>query len=239
MKPKAFVLYPNQWKALKELSLDGIGFLFTAIYRSMNGEDTEDLEKSMPKDVLLAFRFLKIQIDIDYTKYLDKVEKNKERQERFRQSEDAKKNNALKKENDKDKEKETENENENENEKENENESDDVVTAKAETAASQQQNLFKHFEEAASRDIMPWINDILKKNDSNIPRLRRMTESRVKRLFELQQEYGNHDIGVALRHAATSPFLNGRGKRNKFVADIDWVISKEHFLEVLEGKYNV
>lgn len=226
MKPKAFILYPNQWEALKELSLEGVGYLFTAIYRSMNGEDVEDLEKAMSRDVLLAFRFLMIQINVDYTKYLDKVEKNKERQQRFRDSERSKKRNALDKERG------------NESDKEKERDDEEVSAGADKQAAASQQPVFLQFKEAASRDIMPWINEILRNNESMIPKLRRMTDWRIRRLFDLMNEYGNGAIGEALRKAASSPFLNGRGKRNKFVATIDWVLSEEHFLEVLEGKYN-
>lgn len=234
------MLYPNQWSALKELSFNDLGMLFTGIYRAMNGEEIETLERGMSKDTLLAFRFLMIQINIDIEKYLDKLEKNRERQERYRQEATLKKNNAYKKE----KEKENENENEKENEKENEienekeNEKEDVVdTASAEASASQQQ-IFRRFKEEAPITILPWINQILDDAGSSIPKLRRMTDARMKRLFALMQQYGNADIGEALRKAARSPFLNGRGKRNKFVANIDWILDEEHFLDVLEGKFN-
>ena len=153
------------------------------------------------------------------------------------------------------KEKEIENENEMENEKEKENEKEienenekesaaaaalniNAREAREASAAAAQQDVFLKFREEAPTKIMPWINGILKDADSKIPRLRYMTRARVKRLYDLWQEFGNAAIGEALRKAARSPFLNGRGKRNKFVADIDWVLSEQHFLEVLEGKYN-
>lgn len=232
------MLYPNQWSALKELSFNDLGMLFTGIYRAMNGEEIETLERGMSKDTLLAFRFLMIQINIDLEKYLDKLEKNRERQERYRQEATLKKNNAYKKENENENEKENEKENEIENENEKENEKEDVVdTASAVSSASQQQ-IFRRFKEEAPITILPWINQILDDAGSSIPKLRRMTDARMKRLFALMQQYGNADIGEALRKAARSPFLNGRGKRNKFVANIDWILDEEHFLDVLEGKFN-
>lgn len=204
--------------------------LFTGLYRAMNGEEIETLERGMSKDTLLAFRFLMIQINIDIEKYLDKLEKDRERQERYRQQAMLKKNNAYKKENEK------ENENENENEKENEKE--DVVDTASAVASASQQQIFRRFKEEAPITILPWINQILDDAGSSIPKLRRMTDARMKRLFALMQQYGNADIGEALRKAARSPFLNGRGKRNKFVANIDWILDEEHFLDVLEGKFN-
>lgn len=234
--PKAFVLYPNQWSALKELSFNDLGMLFTGLYRAMNGEEIETLERGMSKDTLLAFRFLMIQINIDIEKYLDKLEKNRERQERYRQEATLKKNNAYKKENKNENENENEKENENENEKENEKE--DVVDTASAVASASQQQIFLRFKEEAPITILPWINQILDDAGSSIPKLRRMTDERMKRLFALMQQYGNADIGEALRKAARSPFLNGRGKRNKFVANIDWILDEEHFLDVLEGKFN-
>lgn len=234
------MLYPNQWSALKELSFNDLGMLFTGIYRAMNGEEIETLERGMSKDTLLAFRFLMIQINIDIEKYLDKLEKNRERQERYRQEATLKKNNAYKKEkeNENENEKENEKENEIENENEKENEKEDVVDTASAVASASQQQIFLRFKEEAPITILPWINQILDDAGSSIPKLRRMTDARMKRLFALMQQYGNADIGEALRKAARSPFLNGRGKRNKFVANIDWILDEEHFLDVLEGKFN-
>lgn len=214
--------------------------LFTGIYRAMNGEEIETLERGMSKDTLLAFRFLMIQINIDIEKYLDKLEKNRERQERYRQEATLKKNNAYKKEKEKENENEKENEKENEieNENEKENEKEDVVDTASAVASASQQQIFLRFKEEAPITILPWINQILDDAGSSIPKLRRMTDARMKRLFALMQQYGNADIGEALRKAARSPFLNGRGKRNKFVANIDWILDEEHFLDVLEGKFN-
>lgn len=210
--------------------------LFTGLYRAMNGEEIEILERGMSKDTLLAFRFLMIQINIDIEKYLDKLEKNRERQERYRQEATLKKNNAYKKDNEKVN--ENENEKENEKENENENEKEDVVDTASAVASASQQQIFCRFKEEAPITILPWINQILDDAGSSIPKLRRMTDARMKRLFALMQQYGNADIGEALRKAARSPFLNGRGKRNKFVANIDWILDEEHFLDVLEGKFN-
>ena len=106
-------------------------------------------------------------------------------------------------------------------------------------SAAAQQDIFLRFKKEAPKTILPWINEILDDAGSKIPRLKYMTQKRIERLFALMQQYGNAAIGEALRKAARSPFLNGRGKRNQFVADIDWVLSEQHFLEVLEGKYNV
>ena len=244
-KPKAFLLYPNQWAALSRLSEVKLGMLLTAIYDYLNNPDDEArIEARLDNETAIDFHFLRLQIDIDFEKYEQRLEKTRERVQRFREKNRVTPSNACnaQKENEKEKENEIENEKEMENEKEKESAAAAALNINArearEASAAAQQDFFEQFKKEAPEKIMPWINDILKDADSKIPRLRYMTRARVKRLYDLWQEFGNAAIGEALRKAARSPFLNGRGKRNQFVADIDWVLSEQHFLEVLEGKYN-
>ncbi len=252
-KPKGFLLYPNQWAALSRLSEVKLGMLLTAIYDYMNNPDDDSrIEARLDNETAIAFHFLRLQIDIDFEKYEQIVEKRRNAAQK-RWAKNANDTNASFAMHEKEKEIENENEMENEKEKENEkeieneNEKESAAAAalninareaREASAAAAQQDVFLKFREEAPTKIMPWINGILKDADSKIPRLRYMTRARVKRLYDLWQEFGNAAIGEALRKAARSPFLNGRGKRNKFVADIDWVLSEQHFLEVLEGKYN-
>ena len=246
-KPKAFLLYPNQWAALSRLSEVKLGMLLAAIYDYLNNPDDEArIEARLDNETAIAFHFLRLQIDIDFEKYEQIVEKRRNAAQK-RWAKNANDANASFAMHEKEKEIENENEKEIENEKENEKEKESAADAALninarearEASAAAQQDFFEQFKKEAPEKIMPWINGILKDADSKIPRLRYMTRARVKRLYDLWQEFGNAAIGEALRKAARSPFLNGRGKRNKFVADIDWVLSEQHFLEVLEGKYNV
>ena len=242
-KTKGFLLYPNQWPALSRLSEAKLGMLLTAIFDYMNNpDDVTCIEAKLDNDTAIAFRFMRLQLDIDDEKYQQRLERTRERVQRFREKNRVTPSNACNAQEEKEEEKEDEKEVEVEVEKE---EESAAVAAKninareaREASAAAQQDIFLKFKEEAPTKIMPWINGILKDADSKIPRLRYMTRQRIRRLYDLWQQYGNADIGEALRKAARSPFLNGRGKRNKFVADIDWVLSEQHFLEVLEGKYN-
>ena len=203
----------------------------------------------------IAFRFLQLQLDIDEEKYQQLIEKRRAAAQRrwAKYANDANNANAsfamLEEEGEKEGEAEGEKEGEGEGEAEADGEKEDDDAAAAalnnnnarearKASAAAQQDIFLRFKKEAPKTILPWINEILDDAGSKIPRLKYMTQKRIERLFALMQQYGNAAIGEALRKAARSPFLNGRGKRNQFVADIDWVLSEQHFLEVLEGKYN-
>lgn len=242
-KTKGFLLYPNQWPALSRLSEVKLGMLLTAIFDYMNNpDDVACIEARLDNDAAIAFRFMRLQLDIDDEKYQQRLERTRERVQRYREKNRVTPSNACNAQEEKEEEKEDEKEVEVEVEKEDESAADAAKNINArearEASAAAQQDIFLKFKEEAPTKIMPWINGILKDADSKIPRLRYMTRARIKRLYDLWQEFGNAAIGEALRKAARSPFLNGRGKRNQFVADIDWVLSEQHFLEVLEGKYN-
>ena len=254
-KSKGFLLYPNQWPALSRLSDKQLGQLLAAIFDYIREKtDVEAIENRLDSETAIAFRFLQLQLDIDEEKYQQLIEKRRAAAQRrwAKYANDANNANAsfamLEEEGEKEAEKEGEKEGEGEGEADGEKEDDDAAAAALnnnnarearEASAAAQQDIFLRFKKEAPKTILPWINEILDDAGSKIPRLKYMTQKRIERLFALMQQYGNAAIGEALRKAARSPFLNGRGKRNQFVADIDWVLSEQHFLEVLEGKYNV
>ena len=243
-----FLIYPNQWPALSSLTFVQLGMLLAAIFDYMREDaDVEAIERRLDEATVIAFRFMRLQLDIDDEKYQQKLAKNRERQKRFYDKTHLTQPNALPvidkdKDNDKDKDKDKDMD------KDKDKDNDSAAAAALnninarearEASAAAQQDIFLRFKKEAPKTILPWINEILDDAGSKIPRLKYMTQKRIERLFALMQQYGNAAIGEALRKAARSPFLNGRGKRNQFVADIDWVLSEQHFLEVLEGKYNV
>ena len=67
MKPKAFVLYPNQWEPLSCLSDEQLGRLFRHLFTWLNDGslDLQKEEQLVESDILLAFRFMRMQINID------------------------------------------------------------------------------------------------------------------------------------------------------------------------------
>ena len=70
MKPKSFILYPNQWEPLSCLSDEQLGRLFRHIFCWLNDEslDLQKEEQLVGSDILLAFRFMRMQINIDLEK---------------------------------------------------------------------------------------------------------------------------------------------------------------------------
>ena len=237
MKPKAFVLYPNQWEPLSCLSDEQLGRLFRHIFCWLNDEslDLQKEERLVEPDILLAFRFLRLQINIDIEKYQKLCELNRQKaMKRWeKQTNDAAAFSAMHK-----KEKEKKNEKENENENEKESSSIAAVGISEPVANAEEAAAADSFFEKAEKEWMPWFNRLLDGYESQIPRLRMMTKPRAERLRELLEKYGRDVVAETFRKAAGSQFLNGRGTKNKFIAKFDWIIDEKHFLDILEGNFN-
>ena len=82
-KPKAIVLYPSQWEALKVLSTNDLGWLFESIMRVLNGEDQAVVEKTLSTPVLMGLRFIMTQVKVDTEKYQQSAQSRKERNARY------------------------------------------------------------------------------------------------------------------------------------------------------------
>ena len=123
MKPKAFVLYPNQWGPLSCLSNEQLGRLMRHIFLWMNDQtdDDEKAEANVEPDILLPFRFMRLQIDIDIEKYEKKSEKNKQYYQKLKEKNSVKFSQIQTNSDIKEKESEIEKEIERENEKESDN----------------------------------------------------------------------------------------------------------------------
>ena len=233
MKPKAFVLYPNQWEPLSCLSDEQLGRLFRHIFTWLNDGslDLQKEEQLVESDILLAFRFMRMQINIEIKKYQQLCDKRKEAANKRweNHSKNANAYFAMHK-------KENENENENENEKESS--SIAAVGISEPVANAEEAAAADSFYEKAEKEWMPWFNRLLDGYESQIPRLRMMTKPRAERLRELLEKYGRDVVAETFRKAAGSQFLNGRGTKNKFIAKFDWIIDEKHFLDILEGNFN-
>ena len=225
MNKDSFILYRQQWRGLKELSEAELGRLMAGIYRVLNEEDIEDVERGMPDAVLIAFRFMMTQITLDRTKFFDKLQANKERQERYRAKQ---KSNAYT---------ETETEKATETGTETETGTGSIAVEKKEAAAAAE--IDSSFLEMAQKQFLPWFNRLVSQNESTIPKLKVMTPARAAQLHKIFHSYAREDIEECFRRAVRSTFLNGKGRKNKFVATFDWIIDDENFLKVMEGNYNI
>lgn len=231
MNKDSFILYRQQWRGLKELSEAELGRLMAGIYRVLNEEDIEDVERGMPDAVLIAFRFMMTQITLDRTKFFDKLQANKERQERYRAKQKSNAHTETETVTG------TETETETVTETETETETGSIAVEKKEAAAAAE--IDSSFLEMAQKQFLPWFNRLVSQNESTIPKLKVMTPARAAQLHKIFHSYAREDIEECFRRAVRSTFLNGKGRKNKFVATFDWIIDDENFLKVMEGNYNI
>jgi len=153
--------------------------------------------------ILLAFRFMRMQINIDIEK-LASVTKSDVMP-------------FIEKEN----ENEIENEKEKENERENENEKEsssiaavdisDPVANAEEAAAAASFNM-EEAKEYCLKNVLPWFNSILKNADSKTPRIQDFNDQRKERFVAVHKKYGIGKEGTTGRHPAAG--ANGSGAKS-------------------------
>ena len=248
-KIKAIVLYCEQLSLIRSYTFEQLGHLLSALIRNADGEDAQAIESSLQEPVLTAYRFIALQINIDKEKYQQTCERRRAAiNKRWAKNKDDtivdfvihnnnKNNNKNKNEN--------KNENKNNNKNENKNNSscaavvisEPVANAEEAAAAAASFNI-EEAKEYCLKNVLPWFNSILDNADSKIPRIQDFNDQRTERYVAAHKKYGIKKIEKAFRNAARSPFLNGNGKRNTFVASFDWILDEEHFLKVCEGEYN-
>ena len=246
MKPDNFILYYSQWPALKELSAQELGVLLQAIFRTMGDESVDDILTSLEGKVRMAFQFLMVQIKYDNEKYQKKCELNRQKALK-RWGKDANDATAYlaMHNNNKDNNSNNNKDNNSNNNKDNNNNNSSCAAvvisepvANAEAAAAAASFNMEEAKEYCLKNVLPWFNGILDNADSKIPRIQDFNDQRTERYVAAHKKYGIKKIEKAFRNAARSPFLNGNGKRNTFVASFDWILDEEHFLKVCEGEYN-
>ena len=238
------LFYKNHWPQIEGLADDDLGKLFRAVFRTTFGAKQTDVEASLSPAVAMAYRFIMLRISLDSDKYQETCKKRKAAADK-RWNKQANHANASFAMHDKD---EVEDEDKDKDEGEDvddvkdkdnssaaaENKSDSAQVDQAAAAAAE-----KVFLEKSRTMFLPWFNKLLEDNDSKIPKLKEMTPKRSRRIREILNSYGQQKLVDCCRHAARSAFLNGKGKRNQFVATFDWIIDEENFLKVLEGNYNM
>ena len=239
MAKKAFVLYPDQWPALSNLSAQKLGLLFEAIFRTLRGEQGATLK--LDGKVKLAYDFMMNQINLDAEKWERRSAANKkyyEKRKQIKTIKTFKKNSVVDKEEVEDKV-----------EDKVEGTNSSVVSVEKESSLAATKEISDesaNFDEAAARlskvDDEGWqrnfvyvFNELVK--DSNIPPIKRLSKLRLEKLRVLLKDFTTKDIATVCQKAASSNFLNYGGTKHKFQATFDWLIEPENFLKVLEGTY--
>ena len=235
MAKKAFVLYPDQWPALSNLSAQKLGLLFEAIFRTLRGEQGATLK--LDGKVKLAYDFMMNQINLDVEKWERRSAANKkyyEKRKQIKTIKTFKKNSVVDKEEDKvEVEDKVEGTTSFVGSVDNSGKAaigiSDTANSQKEAAAGPKDLEF--FE----RVFKPYVNNIIR--DSNIPPIRKITPERYEKILKLREQYSSDEIYKVFGIAARSDFLNERGRKHKFQATFDWLIEPENFLKVLEGTY--
>ena len=244
-KIKAIVLYCEQLSLIRSYTFEQLGHLLSALIRNADGEDAQAIESSLQEPVLTAYRFIALQINIDKEKYQQTCERRRAAiNKRWAKNKDDTIVDFVIHNNNKNNNK-NKNENKNNNKNENKNNSscaavvisEPVANAEEAAAAAASFNI-EEAKEYCLKNVLPWFNSILDNADSKIPRIQDFNDQRTERYVAAHKKYGIKKIEKAFRNAARSPFLNGNGKRNTFVASFDWILDEEHFLKVCEGEYN-
>ena len=244
-KIKAIVLYCEQLSLIRSYTFEQLGHLLSALIRNADGEDAQAIESSLQEPVLTAYRFIALQINIDKEKYQQTCERRRAAiNKRWAKNKDDTIVDFVIHNNNKNNNK-NKNENKNNNKNENKNNSscaavdisEPVANAEEAAAAAASFNM-EEAKEYCLKNVLPWFNSILDNADSKIPRIQDFNDQRTERYVAVHKKYGIKKIEKAFKNAARSPFLNGNGKRNTFVASFDWILDDEHFLKVCEGEYN-
>ena len=242
----SFILYTAQYEALKELAIEQKGQLLDCLFQYAI---TGTMPATNSEAVRVAMNFLRIQIDMDSTKYEKRCEKNKaialererkkkEAQESTNVHERVRKNTKVNKRTQTNT-NVTDNDNDNENVNDNENDNENVETNVSFSSLHTQTDTHAHEageekkekdnndpwqadnEEAAFILIMRYFNKCVHLYRSDIKPVRALTEDRRQKL--------------RVSNAMQSDFLNGRTKRRKAAADFDWIMEEKHFVQCIEN----
>ena len=231
MKTDSFLLYKSHLAALQSLSDEQIGFLFRNVYRLLNGEtvETDTWESSLR----VAFQFIKLQIDIDSEKYLQKTKRNDEKR-KWRKEQRNVKSNSQSEETSHARVNENENENGNENGNENENENVSLSFFSKNPKNEEEDEKEKNKEEKIQSFIKFW-NDAIDSSGSRLRKVRILTPERRQRIAAIIETFPGTQAAVAINYAMRSQYCNGETQRRTKPVDFDWLMRLENFTKALEG----
>lgn len=239
---KSFMLYLDYRNHLALLSDEERGRLLMALFDYAESEKEPELGGA----ALMAFSFIRAQMDRDSAKYAEIVKKRKEagRQggrpskasESNAKQDEAKKANAF-------------------SEKQSEAKKPDTVTDKdtdtvTDTVTDKDTDINIYTPpnggespepEAPTADPVPYtaIVDLYHTISKSYPKLRTISDQRKKAIAARWKEY-RQDLDTfreLFTRAEASLFLKGKNKRN-WAADFNWLMNSENMAKVLEGNYD-
>lgn len=239
---KSFMLYLDYRNHLSLLSDEERGRLLMALFDYAEREQEPELSGAS----LMAFSFIRAQMDRDAAKYAEKVQKRREAGkqggrppkaiESNEKQEKAKKANGF-------------SENQTEAKKPY---TDTVTDTDTVTVTDTDTDISKDIytppnggesaaPEAPASDPVPYaaIVDLYHTISKSYPKLRTISEQRKKAIAARWKEY-KQDLDTfreLFTRAEASLFLKGRNERN-WAADFNWLMNSENMAKVLEGNYD-
>ena len=229
MKKDSFLLYKSHLAALQSLSDEQIGFLFRNVYRLLNEETVET--DTWESTLRVAFQFIKLQIDIDSEKYLQKTKRNDEKR-KWRKEQRSVKSNSQSEDSTCARVNENDNDNENENGNGNENVSLSFFSKNPKNEEEDEKE--KNKEEKIQSFIKFW-NDAIDSTQSRMRKVRILTPERRRRIEAIIETFPGKDAGTAINYAMRSQYCNGETQRRTKPVDFDWLMRLENFTKALEG----
>lgn len=239
-----FILYTEQWEALKCLTDAQLGKLFRCLYNLMLGT----LQMSdVTDDIRVAFMFLKTQINIDKIKYEKRVESSKKAAEiRWTKIKNMRPHATAYDRMPNDNVYDNDNGNVDVNVNENDNaaalaacDSADGKPPSAPAAAAanlEGEKKKKPLTDGQIKQIVAWFNYYMQY--ANIPIVRKITPEREKLIREIAEAHPWEEVKKVFILASQSDFLNGRTKR-QFLASFDWIMKEDNFYRILEGIFKL
>lgn len=233
-----FVIYASYYERFEDLSSEKFGDLIRLLcLYSRTGEEP----KIKDKELQLAFKFAKVDIDKNSRKYNDKCEKNRA--------------NAKKGWDDKKKEKAEAENNANacERMRTHANEADRIGKDRI---GEDRKGLDKTFLEESKNDISDTLSierDASTSENIMIPReteeeikqawnalglsqVQKISKERKKALKKILNEYGLEGFYKVIEEVKLSSFLRGESD-STFSAGFDWILKDDNFLKIIEGNY--
>lgn len=234
-----FVIYASYYERFEDLSSEKFGDLIRLLcLYSRTGEEP----KIKDKELQLAFKFAKVDIDKNSQKYNDRCEKNRA--------------NAKKGWDDKKKEKAEAENNANAcvRMQTHANEADRIGKDRI---GKDRKGLDKTFLEESKNDISDTLSierDASASENIMIPRetkteimqawnalgltqVQKIEGNRERALRKLIAGYGLEGIHDAIQKVKESPFLMGESENSTFFASFDWFLKESNFLKIIEDNY--
>lgn len=227
----SFVLYTQQYEAVEDLSLEQKGLLFDGLFKYVQTGDAPVFED---KEVRIAFKFIRLQIDRDGQKYDEACEKKRAAiKKRWSKGKNTDEYNSI--DMNTNLYKSIHNDNDNVNVTDNDNEH--KVTNVTMDANNNKKSFAKKSAAVDVPKFIEYFNSVLARHGAIIKPVQSVTDQRRAAVEARARENGKASLQTVAMKAAKSNFLNGENDRS-WLATFDWLMRPSNFAKVLEGNFD-